>query len=91
MSISFDFGIFTSPFFDTSVLIYAAIVGVLTSVCASVLGVSLVLKRYSMIGDGLSHVGFLALAIAALLGITGDAVMYITVPVVTLAAFLLMW
>lgn len=91
MSISFDFGIFTSPYFDTSVLIYAAIVGVLTSICASVLGVSLVLKRYSMIGDGLSHVGFLALAIAAVLGITGDAVMYVTVPVVTLSAFLLMW
>lgn len=43
----------------------ALIVGILVSLCAALLGVSLVLKRYSMIGDGLSHVGFGALAIAA--------------------------
>ena len=43
----------------------ALIVGVLVSLCAALLGVSLVLKRYSMIGDGLSHVGFGALAIAS--------------------------
>ena len=46
-------------------LVRALVVGVLVSLCASLLGVSLVLKRYSMIGDGLSHVGFGALAIAA--------------------------
>ena len=46
---------------------YALIVGVLVSLCAALLGVSLVLKRYSMIGDGLSHVGFGALAIASAL------------------------
>ena len=45
-------------------LVRALVVGVLVSLCASLLGVSLVLKRYSMIGDGLSHVGFGALAIA---------------------------
>lgn len=45
-------------------LIRAIVVGALVSLCASLLGVSLVLKRYSMIGDGLSHVGFGALAIA---------------------------
>ena len=44
-------------------LVRALVVGVLVSLCASLLGVSLVLKRYSMIGDGLSHVGFGALAI----------------------------
>ena len=44
---------------------YALIAGVLISLCAALLGVSLVLKRYSMIGDGLSHVGFGALSIAA--------------------------
>ena len=43
----------------------AIIVGALVSLCAALLGVSLVLKRYSMIGDGLSHVGFCALGIAA--------------------------
>ena len=46
----------------------ALIVGVLVSLCAALLGVTLVLKRYSMIGDGLSHVGFGALSIAASLG-----------------------
>ena len=45
----------------------ALLVGVLVSLCAALLGVSLVLKRYSMIGDGLSHVGFGALAIASAL------------------------
>ena len=45
----------------------ALIAGILVSLCASLLGVSLVLKRYSMIGDGLSHVGFGATAIAAAL------------------------
>ena len=46
----------------------ALVVGALVSLCASLLGVSLVLKRYSMIGDGLSHVGFGALTIAMALG-----------------------
>ena len=45
-------------------LLNALVVGILVSLCASLLGVSLVLKRYSMIGDGLSHVGFAALAVA---------------------------
>lgn len=45
----------------------ALVVGILVSLCAALLGVSLVLKRYSMIGDGLSHVGFGSLAIATAL------------------------
>ena len=49
----------------------AFLAGILISVCASLLGVSLVLKRYSMIGDGLSHVGFGALAAAAILLVIG--------------------
>ena len=61
--------------------------GVLVSLCAALLGVSLVLKRYSMIGDGLSHVSFGALAIAVALGITP---LWFSIPVVTLAAFLLL-
>lgn len=65
----------------------AVIVGVLMSLCAALLGVSLVLKRYSMIGDGLSHVGFAALAIAAAMG---AAPLQVTLPVVIVAAFLLL-
>lgn len=65
----------------------AMLVGVLVSLCAALLGTSLVLKRYSMIGDGLSHVGFGALAIASALGVAPLAV---AVPVVVVAAVLLL-
>ena len=68
-------------------LVRALVVGVLVSLCAALLGVSLVLKRYSMIGDGLSHVGFGALAIATALNLAPLAV---AIPVVVLAAFLLL-
>ena len=61
----------------------ALLVGVLVSLCAALLGVSLVLKRYSMIGDGLSHVGFGALAVASAFHLAPLAV---AVPVVMLAA-----
>ena len=65
----------------------ALIAGVLVSLCAALLGVSLVLKRYSMIGDGLSHVSFGALAIAVALEFTP---LYFSIPVVILAAFFLL-
>lgn len=65
----------------------AIIVGVLVSLSASLLGASLVLKRYSMIGDGLSHVGFGALAVSAAMN---WAPLQVSVPVVVLAAFLLL-
>ena len=65
----------------------ALIAGVLVSLCAALLGVPLVLKRYSMIGDGLSHVSFGALAIAVALGVTP---LWFSIPVVILAAFLLL-
>jgi len=65
----------------------ALIAGVLVSLCCALLGVSLVLKRYSMIGDGLSHVSFGALAIAVALGFTP---LYFSIPVVILAAFFLL-
>ena len=65
----------------------ALIAGTLVSLCAALLGVSLVLKRYSMIGDGLSHVSFGALAIAVALGVTP---LYFSIPVVILAAFFLL-
>lgn len=65
----------------------ALVVGILVSLCSALLGVSLVLKRYSMIGDGLSHVSFGALAVAVALGVTP---LYFSIPVVILAAFFLL-
>lgn len=65
----------------------ALVAGVLVSLCAALLGVPLVLKRYSMIGDGLSHVSFGALAVAVALGVTP---LYFSIPVVILAAFFLL-
>lgn len=73
--------------FSYSFLLRAVVAGGLISLCASVLGVVLVLKRYSMIGDGLSHVGFgsLSLAIA-----TGAAPLLVSTPIVVAAAFILL-
>ncbi|ROR23872.1 zinc transport system permease protein [Mobilisporobacter senegalensis] len=73
---------FSYPF-----LVRAVVVGLLVSVCASLLGISLVLKRYSMIGDGLSHVGFGALTVATAMN---AAPLTVAIPVVVLAAFLLL-
>lgn len=69
------------------VLVRALVVGILVSLCAALLGVSLVLKRYSMIGDGLSHVGFGALAVATVMNL---APMAVAIPVVIAAAFILL-
>lgn len=66
---------------------YALIVGVLIALCAALLGVTLVLKRFSMIGDGLSHVAFGAMAIAMIFSITP---MYIVLPVTIAAAIILL-
>lgn len=66
----------------------AVLVGTLISLCAALLGVSLVLKRYSMIGDGLSHVGFGVLTVATALGYTTP--LYIAIPCVTICAILLL-
>ena len=68
-------------------LVRALLVGVLVSLCSALLGVPLVLKRYSMIGDGLSHVGFGALAVAAA---ANAAPLAVAIPVVVAAAFLLL-
>ena len=68
-------------------LVRALMVGVLVSLCAALLGTSLVLKRYSMIGDGLSHVGFAALACAYPFGFSP---LYISIPVCIAAAFFLL-
>lgn len=65
----------------------AVIAAILISLCAALLGVTLVLKRYSMIGDGLSHVAFGAMAIAAVLNL---AEMYVAIPVTIIAAVILL-
>ena len=62
---------------------YALIVGVLIALCSSLLGVTLVLKRFSFIGDGLSHVGFGAMAVAALFGLTNDMPLVLLITVVS--------
>lgn len=74
--------LFAYPFIQRAV-----IVGILVSLCAALLGVSLVLKRYSMIGDGLSHVGFGALALAMAMNL---APLEVAIPIVVAAAFLLL-
>ncbi len=66
---------------------YALIAGLLISLCASLLGVTLVLKRYSMIGDGLSHVAFGAMSVAAVCSL---APMAVTLPVTIIAAVILL-
>ena len=67
---------------------YALIVGVLIALCSSLLGVTLVLKRFSFIGDGLSHVAFGAIAIAAVLNLSNQ--MLLVFPVTILCAILLL-
>jgi len=76
-----------SFYMDFPFVRYAVIVGVLVSLCSSLLGVTLVLKRYSYIGDGLSHVAFGALAIASVLKLTNN--MLLILPVTTAVAILL--
>ncbi|MCL2077775.1 MAG: metal ABC transporter permease [Oscillospiraceae bacterium] len=66
---------------------YALIAGVLTSLCASLLGVNLVLKRYSMIGDGLAHVGFGAFALTAAIN---PLPTWAAIPIVGIAAVFLL-
>ncbi len=62
---------------------YALIVGTLVALCASLLGVTLVLKRYSFIGDGLSHVAFGAMAVATVLGLSNQTVLVMPVTIAT--------
>ena len=67
---------------------YAMIVGVLVALCSSLLGVTLVLKRFSYIGDGLSHVAFGAMAVAGVFGLSNN--MIIVMPITVLSAILLL-
>ncbi len=74
---------FTYPFVR-----YAMVTGILIALCSALLGVPLVLRRFSFIGDGLSHVAFGAIAIATVLGFTGDTI--IVLPMTVAAAVLLL-
>ena len=67
---------------------YAIIVGVLIALCSSLVGVTLVLKRFSFIGDGLSHVAFGALAVATVVGMTNE--MLLVLPVTVISAVILL-
>lgn len=78
---------FFSQLFSYSFIIRALIAGISISLCASLLGVTLVLKRFSMIGDGLSHVGFGTMAIALAFNC---APLAISIPVCIIFAFLLL-
>lgn len=73
--------------FSYSFMVRAIVVGGLVALCASLLGVVLVLKRYSMIGDGLSHVGFGAMAVGLAFN---QAPLMVAIPIVIIAAFLLL-
>ncbi len=76
--------------FLISVILRATVVGVLVSVCSSLLGVCLVMKKYSMIGDGLSHVGYFALAIGAVAGVSSTFALEAAIPIVILAAIVIL-
>ena len=77
-----------TQYFSFPFVRYAFIVGVLISLCSSLLGVTLVLKRFSFIGDGLSHVAFGGIAIAAVLNLSNN--MLIVLPITILAAVVLL-
>lgn len=75
-------------YFQYPFVVNALIVGVLVALCASLLGVTLVLKRFSFIGDGLSHVAFGAMAVASVLNLSNN--MLIVLPVTIICAILLL-
>lgn len=77
-----------ATYFKLDFVQYAFIAGILISLCSSLLGVTLVLKRFSFIGDGLSHVAFGAITIASVLNLTNN--MYLVLPVTVIAAVLLL-
>ena len=77
---------FLTEMFTFSFMQRALIVGVLIAIAAALIGVTIVLKRNSMIGDGLSHVAFSVFAIAA---VAGFAPLYLAIPVVIIASFLI--
>jgi zinc transport system permease protein len=77
-----------ATYFQYQFVQYAFIVGILIALCSSLLGVTLVLKRFSFIGDGLSHMAFCTMAVAAVTNLTNS--MIISLPVTILAAVILL-
>lgn len=77
-----------SLYFQYPFVRYAVIVGVLIALCSSLLGVTLVLKRFSYIGDGLSHVAFGAVAISTILNVSNN--MLLVMPITVICAVLLL-
>ncbi len=75
-------------FFSYNFVIYAFIVGILVALCASLMGVTLVLKRFSYIGDGLSHIAFGAISIATVLKVTNQN--FLVFPITAICAILLL-
>ncbi|MCR5099507.1 MAG: metal ABC transporter permease [Lachnospiraceae bacterium] len=75
-------------YFEYPMVRYALIVGVLIALCSSLLGVTLVLKRFSFIGDGLSHVAFGGIAIASVFNVSHE--MYVVLPITVISAVLLL-
>lgn len=75
-------------YFEFPTVRYAFIVGLLIALCSSLLGVTLVMKRFSFIGDGLSHVAFGAMAVASVMGLTNN--MLVIMPVTIISAVLLL-
>ena len=75
-------------YFQFSFVQYALVVGILIALCSSLLGVTLVLKRFSFIGDGLSHVAFGAMAVAGVVGFSNE--MVIVLPITIISAILLL-
>lgn len=75
-------------YFEFPIVRYALIVGLLVSLCSSLLGVTLVLKRFSFIGDGLSHVAFGAMAVATVTSISNQ--MLIILPITVISAVLIL-
>lgn len=76
-----------AEFFQYQFVQYAFIVGILIALCSSLLGVTLVLKRLSFIGDGLSHMAFLTMTVAAVVNLSNN--MVISLPVTIIAAVVL--
>ncbi len=77
-----------ATYFEYRFVQYAFIVGILIALCSSLLGVTLVLKRFSFIGDGLSHMAFCTMAIAAVVGLTNS--MIVSLPITIIAAIVLL-
>ncbi|MCR5308558.1 MAG: metal ABC transporter permease [Bacilli bacterium] len=75
-------------YFEFPFVRYAFIVGILIALCSSLLGVTLVLKRFSFIGDGLSHMAFCTMAVAAVVGLTNN--MILSLPITIFAAIILL-